>query len=193
MALAQKYPVFSPDDYLTYERDATEKHEFLDGNVYAMAGESPRHSAICFNLYTIIGLQLRGKSCRGFSPNMKVATNSKALYSYPDLAVVCGEPKYHDKKGDVLMNPTVIFEVLSPSTENYDRGEKYLRYVNGIKSLRDYVLIAQDEPRVEHFQKQANGEWKKSEIKGLGAVLKIDSIDCEIALEELYDLIEFPA
>ncbi len=193
MALAQRHPIFSVEGYLDFERDQLDRHEFLDGNVYAMAGESPNHSTICFNLNTIIGLQLRGKRCRGFSPNMKVATNEKGLFSYPDLAIVCGQPKYHDKKSDVLTNPTVIFEVLSPSTENYDRGEKFLRYVNGIESLTDYISISQSTPFVEHFQKQPNGEWEKTETSGFDALLKIDSIKCEIPLAELYELVEFAA
>lgn len=193
MALAKAHPIFSPTDYLEFERFQVDRHEFLDGNVYAMAGESPRHSSICFNLYTIIGLQLRGKRCRGFSPNMKVATNEKGLFSYPDLAVVCGAPKFHDEKSDVLTNPSVIFEVLSPSTEHYDRGEKFLRYVNCIESLTDYLLISQDKPLIEHFRRQPNGEWEKTEIEGSEAICRIDAIDCEISLFELYELIEFPS
>ncbi len=193
MALAQRHPIFSVEDYLDFERVQSERHEFLDGNVYAMAGESPRHSTICYNLYGITQNQLRGKRCRGYSPNMKVATNEKGLFSYPDLAIVCGEPKYHDKKSDVLINPTVIFEVLSPSTEHYDRGEKFLRYVNGIESLTDYILISQNKPAIEHFQKQSNGEWEKTEIEGIDSILRVASIECEISLSELYDLVEFSA
>lgn len=187
------HPVFTANDYLEFERFAAEKHEFLDGSVYAMAGESPKHSTICFNLYGIIHNQLRGKRCRGFSPNMKVATGEKGLFSYPDLAVVCGQPIYHDEKGDVLTNPAVVFEVLSPSTANYDRGEKFLRYTNYIESLTDYVLIAQDKPHVEHYQKLENGGWEKYEIENFDAVLKINSIECEIRLGELYELVDFSA
>ena len=135
----QTHPVFSDKDYLDFERFAQERHEFLDGSVYAMAGESPNHSTICFNLNGLIHNQLRGKKCRGFSPNMKIATNDAGLFSYPDLAIVCGKPALLDEKGDVLTNPTVIFEVLSPSTEKYDRGEKSLRYTNlhrNFKGLR---------------------------------------------------------
>jgi len=193
MALAKSHPIFSVEKYLDFERIQAERHEFLDGSVYAMAGESPRHSSICYNLYGITHNQLRGKRCRGFSPNMKVATNEKGLFSYPDLAIVCGEPKYHDEKSDVLTNPKVIFEVLSPSTEHYDRGEKFLRYVNGIESLSDYILISQDKPLIEIFSKQQNGEWEKNEVEGLESIIKIDSIECEISLSELYELIEFPA
>ena len=193
MALAKTHPVFSIESYLDFERVQVERHEFLDGSVYAMAGESPNHSTICFNLNTIIGLQLRGKRCRGFSPNMKIATNEKGLYSYPDLAVVCGQPTFYDGTKDVITNPTVIVEVLSPSTEHYDCGEKFLRYTNQIETLQIYILISQDKPLIEIFSRQENGGWEKKEIEGLESVLKIDSIECEINLNELYELIEFPA
>jgi Uma2 family endonuclease len=191
LASVQTHPVFSEENYLDFERFAQERHEFLDGSVYAMAGESPNHSTICFNLYAIIGSQIRGKRCRGFSPNMKIATNEAGLFSYPDLAIVCGTPAFLDDKGDVLTNPVVIFEVLSPSTENYDRGEKFLRYTNYIETLEDYVLISQERPLIEHYSKHSG--CGKTEIEGLDAVLKLDSVECEIALTELYDLVEFPA
>ncbi len=193
MALARSgtHPVFSDADYLRFERFAQERHEFIDGSVHAMAGESPNHSTICFNLYGSIYGQLRGKKCRGYSPNMKVATNEAGLFSYPDLIIVCGQPTYHDKTSDVVTNPTVIFEVLSPSTESYDRGEKFLRYTNNIASLEDYVLISQNGPHVEQYSK-ASG-WKKVEVDGLDAVLRLDVVECEILLSELYDRIEFPS
>ena len=193
MALAKTHPIFSVESYLDFERVQIERHEFLDGSVYAMAGESPNHSTICFNLIAIVGLQIRGKPYRGFSPNMKIATDEKGLYSYPDLAVVCGQPMFYDGTKDVITNPTVIVEVLSPSTEHYDRGEKFLRYTNQIESLQNYVLISQDKFLVEIFSRQENGGWEKSEVEGLESVLKIDSIECEIKLNELYELIEFPA
>ncbi|MBA2334561.1 MAG: Uma2 family endonuclease [Blastocatellia bacterium] len=193
LASVQTHPVFSDEDYLEFERFAQEKHEFLDGSVYAMAGESPDHSTICFNLYGIIYNQLRRKNCRGYSPNMKVATNEGGLFSYPDLIIVCGKPVFLDEKGDVLTNPAVIFEVLSPSTENYDRGEKFLRYTNYIETLEDYVLVSQTKPLIEHYSKQDNSGWEKSEIAGLNAVLNLHSVKCEIPLSGLYDLIEFSA
>ena len=193
MALAKTHPIFSVESYLDFECVQVERHEFLDGSVYAMAGESPNHSTICFNLNTIIGLQLRGKRCRGFSPNMKIATNEKGLYSYPDLAVVCGQPTFYDGTKDVITNPTLIVEVLSPSTEHYDRGEKFLRYTNQIETLQNYILISQNKPLIEIFSRQENGGWGKSETEGLESVLKIDSIECEIDLSELYELIEFSA
>lgn len=189
LARVQTHPVFSVADYLGFERHALERHEYLDGIVYAMAGESRSHSRICFNLYGTTYGQLRGKRCSGFSPNMKVRTGEAGLFSYPDFIIVCGEPLSHDEKDDVVTNPTVIFEVLSRSTESYDRGEKFLRYTNYIQTLQDYVLIAQDRPRIEHYSR-ASG-WAKTEIEGLDAILKLESVGCEIALADLYDLVEF--
>ena|ERR1041384_63468 len=184
-------PTFSPKEYLSLERASELRHEFLDGFVYAMAGESPRHSIICFNLNGIMHAQLKDKPCRGYSPNMKVCTNPSGLYAYPDLAVVCGEPVYHDQHGDVLINPTVIFEVLSPSTEAYDRGEKSLRYRTQIESLQDYVLVAQDRPRVERFSRQPDGTWAQTTVEGLAGVLSLPVLDCQLALADLYGRIEF--
>ena len=191
MSLAKLYPTVPVSEYLDMERMSEIRHEYLDGQVYMMAGESPRHSNICFNLYGIVHAALRGKSCRGFSPNMKIATNDKGLYAYPDLAVVCGEPKYHDKKGDILLNPTIIFEVLSPSTQHYDRGEKFLRYTNFIKSLTDYVLISQDKPLVEHFSRQPANSWKSVVLQGLDTFISFPAIETEISLGELYEQISF--
>jgi Uma2 family endonuclease len=166
MASTQIYPVFSVEDYLEYERV---------GSVYRVAGEGAKHSTICFNLYAITGNESRGKPCRGFSPNMKVATNNQSLYAYPDLAVVCGQPEYHDERCDVLLNPTVIYEILSPATEYYDRVEKFLLYTNFIATLQDYVLISQDYPLIEHYLKQSNGSWHKSETEGINSVFQIQS------------------
>lgn len=191
LARAETHPGFSDADYLRFERFAQDKHEFIDGSVYAMAGKSPNHSTVCFNLHGLIHNQLRGKPCRGYSPNMKVATNEPELFSYPDLMIVCGQPTYHDKTSDVVTNPTVVFEVLSPSTESYDRGEKFLRYTNNIASLEDYVLIAKGSPHAELYSRTSG--LKKVEIDGLDSILKLETVECEIPLSELYDRIEFPA
>ena len=111
----------------------------------------------------------------------------------PDVAVVCDEPQFEGLRQETLLNPAIIFEVLSPSTQSYDRGEKFLRYTNNIASLQDYLLISQDRPLIEHYSKTSNGAWVKAEIAGLDSVLSLPSISCEIALIELYDLIDFPA
>lgn len=186
-------PQFTPEEYLALERNSGVRHEYLDGFVYAMAGESPEQSTICFNLGGHVGAQLKGKPCRGFSPNMKVRTEPRGLYAYPDLAIVCGELVYHDEHRDVLVNPTAIFEVLSPSTEAYDRGEKFLRYSTHIATLKDYILVSQDRPRLEHFFRQPDGLWASSIIDGLENSLYLSSIDCRIVLSEIYDRITFTA
>src|SRR5436853_3379827 len=130
MSLPQQQPLFVPDEYLAFERDTEERHEWLDGLIYDMAGESPEHSTICVNVITTLNTQLKGKDCGVFSPNMKVYSRLKrdstlkGLFAYPDLTVVCGQPLFHDKHRDVLMNPRLIVEVLSNSTERYDRSEK---------------------------------------------------------------------
>ena len=191
MASTRREPFFSANDFLVYERAASERHECLAGNIYTMAGENSRHSTICFNLYAITGNQLRGTGCRGFSPNMKVVTDNRTMYSYPDLTIVCGKPEFYDQNDDVLLNPTVIYEVLSPATEYYDRVEKFLHYTNYIESLRDYVLVSQDYPMIEHYSKQSNLVWHKFEVEGLNSIFHLPTIECEIALGELYDLVEF--
>ncbi|HEY0546334.1 MAG TPA: Uma2 family endonuclease [Pyrinomonadaceae bacterium] len=189
MSLPQALPVFTSEEYLSLERMSEIRHEYLDGFVYAMAGESPEHSTICFNLAGILHAQLRDKPCRGFSPNMKVRTDESGLYAYPDLAVVCGEPLFHDERRDVLVNPTVIFEVLSPSTEAYDRGEKFLRYRTHLATLKDYVLVTQSKAFIEHFSRQPDGAWLYTVTNGLSESLALASIDCRLPLEEVYRLV----
>ncbi|MBA3715836.1 MAG: Uma2 family endonuclease [Pyrinomonadaceae bacterium] len=192
MSVPLTLPTFTPEEYLSLERPSEIRHEFLDGYVYAMAGESPTHSTICFNLAVTVGSQLKGSTCRGYSPNMKVRTGSNKLFAYPDLMVVCGEPVFHDDQRDVVVNPTVIFEVLSRSTEAYDRGEKSLRYGTQINSLLDYVLVAQDKPHVEHFSRQPDGSWPNTIVEGLTSSLNLPSINCQISLADVYDRIDFP-
>src|SRR5215210_5794527 len=190
MPLQRAMAVFMPEEYLDLERQSEIRHEFLDGTVYAMSGESLAHSIICFNLSGILHLQLRGTKCSGLSPNMKVRAGEAGLYAYPDLAVFCGEAVFHDRHGDVLLNPTVIFEVLSRSTQAYDRGEKFERYKT-IESLTDYVLVSQDQPRFEHFSRQPDGSWSHAELDGADAALTLDSINCRVRLADIYDRIDF--
>lgn len=198
MGLPQTQPVYSFDDYLAAEREEDTRHEYLDGQAYAMAGETLEHSTICFNLALTLGSQLKGKPCRGLSPNMKVLSGayspgeSKGLFSYPDVTVVCGEPKFHDERRDVLLNPSLIIEVLSPGTELFDRGEKFRRYRTCLESLQDYVLVSTDSPQIELFQRQANGFWLYSAMAGLDATISLLSIGCALALADVYDRIEFP-
>lgn len=191
MALPQARIYITPEEYLAFEREAEERHEYDDGRIYEMAGESPEHSTICFNLAVRIGSQLLGKPCRGFSPNMKVRVNRSGKFFYPDLAIVCGEPRFHDARRDVLLNPKAIFEVLSPSTERKDRGEKFFRYQQ-IETLTDYLLVSQELPLIEHYVRQEQERWLYAAYSGLTANLYIPAIDCHLKLAEVYELVVFP-
>lgn len=199
MGLAQTQPLTAAENYLALERQSDERRQYIDGQIYAMAGESPTHSAICFNLIASLGTQLRGKPCRGFSPNMKIRSGPlgggkrSGMFSYADAIVVCGEPRFHDEYRDVLLNPTVLVEVLSPSTEAFDRGEKFRRYRTHLDSLSDYILVSQAQPFIEHFRRQAAGQWLYSGVEGLEAGLYLESIDCRLALVDVYERVDFAA
>jgi Uma2 family endonuclease len=123
---------------------------------------------------------------------MKVRVGDASLFAYPDLTIFCGEPLFHDDRGDVLLNPVVVFEVLSRSTEAYDRGEKFERYKT-IETLTDYVLVSQDRARLEHFSRQPDGTWSLAEVSGLDATLDLASVNCRLPLAEVYDRVEFAA
>ncbi len=182
---------YSPEDYLKLERSAEFRHEYLDGEIFEMAGESLSHSRICVNLAGSARNALKGKSCEPLSPNMKVRTSTASLFAYPDLTIVCGEPLFHDTKQDVLINPRVIFEVLSPSTEIYDRTTKFQKYRMGNETLTDYVLVSQDKPFVEHFSKQPDGKWLYRSYAEISDILQVESIECALNLKEIYERVEF--
>ena len=182
--------ISTPEEYLEYEREAEVRHEYLDGEIYEMASESLSHSRVCINLGGEIRNKLKGTPCEALSPNMKVRTSTASLFSYPDLTIVCGEPLFHDTKKDVLVNPKVIFEVLSPSTADYDRTKKFMRYRMGNETLTDYILVSQDFCFVEHFVNQENGEWIYRSLSEISEVLRIETINCELVLQEIYDRVE---
>lgn len=192
MSLPRTLSVFTAEQYLDLERHTEIRHEFLDGTVYAMSGGNYNHSTVCFNLMGVLGFQLRGTNYQGFAPNLKVRSGDERLYAYPDLTVACGKPILPDEHDDVLLNPVVIFEVLSRSTEAYDRGEKFERYKT-IETLTDYVLVSQDRARVEHFTRRPDGAWSLTEVDGLDASLDLASINCRLPLAEVYDRVEFAA
>lgn len=181
---------FTPEGYLELERKAEFKSEYFLGKIYALDGANFVRSTITVNLSAEVATQLKGKPCQGLFSDMKIQTGYKWLYAYPDLSIVCDGTLFHDGQQDVLINPKVIFEVLSPSTERLDRGGKFLHY-QSVATFTDYVLIAQDEPRVEYFIRQQNG-WILYVIRGLESKLSISSIDCTISLAGLYDKIKFP-
>ena len=177
-------------DYLALERQAETKSEYLNGQIYAMSGASEEHNTIVFNLARRIGNQLDKKPCRGYVNDMRVKVSPTGLYTYPDVVVVCGEPRFEDQHVDTLLNPTVIIEVLSDSTESYDRGEKFAHY-RALPSLSDYLLVAQDQPRIEHYQRQPDGRWLYSATDGLDAQVEITPIGCVLPLAEVYERVDF--
>lgn len=188
------------EEYLALERQSTERNEYLDGIVYAMAGESIEHGEIATNIVGQLYVQLKGKPCRVRSKDTKVLSGpfpktrnfAKGLYSYPDVLAVCGELQFHDKHNDVLLNPVVIIEILSPSTESFDRGEKFWRYRSYIQSLQDYVLISQNQPLIEHFIRHNSKQWLlAATITDDAENIYLNSIDCVLNLHEVYDRIIF--
>jgi len=181
---------YTVEEYLALEREAEFKSEYLDGIIYAMSGGSPQHSEITANVTIALGSQLRGKPCHVFSSDLKVATDPHGLYAYPDLSIVCDEPRVQDEHRHVITNPTVIVEVLSPSTEACDRGRKFTHYQH-LESLRDYILVAQDDPHIEHFTRQGGHQWLYSSATGLDASLTINSINCVLHLSEVYAKVRF--
>jgi Uma2 family endonuclease len=183
-------PYVTPEEYLARERAAETKSEYLDGEIFAMAGGTPQHSAILFNVTGALGLSLRGGPCRGFNSDLRVKVSETGLYTYPDLTVLCGEARFDDEQRETLLNPTLIIEVLSPTTEAYARGDKFGHY-RWLESLQEYLLIAQDRRRLELFRRQADGGWVLSPISGENAEVELASIGGRLALAEVYDRVEF--
>jgi Uma2 family endonuclease len=189
MAL-QTRPNYSFDDYLAVEREAIdEKHEYAAGRVYAMTGASYRHNLIVSNLARELGNQLKGRPCAALTNDMRVRVEAADACKYPDVAALCEEPQFHDERNDVLLNPTLVVEVLSPSTEAYDRGGKFALY-RALPSLQEYVLVAQDRLSVEVFTRQPDNRWLLTAYNALDDQVTFDSIQCRILLNEIYDKVK---
>lgn len=195
-----KGKLYTVDEYLRMEREALERHEYIDGEIFLMAGESDEHGDISVNLTIELGNQLKGKECRVRSKDAKIKSggfdqsvgrSTKGMFSYPDIVVICGEVKYHDKKKDIFLNPKVIIEILSESTGDFDRGEKFMRYRMFNETLTDYILVSQDAPQVEHFIRQDDNGLKVFTYLGTDKVCRVESIECELKLAEIYDRIVF--
>jgi Uma2 family endonuclease len=200
MGLPKPKPMYTVDEYLVIERASQERHEYLDGQIYAMAGESGEHGDISANLIATVVIQLRGTPCRARTKDTKVRSgpaptlgrSTSGLYSYPDVVVVCGEPEYHDAHTDVILNPSVIVEVLSPATEAFDRGEKFARYQTWNPTLNDFLLVSQDQQQIEHYHREADSRWSYHRHTGLESSVPIPSIECTLKLADVYDRIAFP-
>lgn len=181
----------STDEYLAHERQAEFKSEYIDGYVVGMAGGSPEHSLITMNAAHVLVGSLKGKACRVYGSDLKVSVSHKDIF-YPDLMVICGPLRYAEPRKDAVTNPTVVIEVLSPSTETRDRGIKSAAY-RKLDSLQEYILIDQSAAHIEHYVRTPENAWLLTDIDGLDAQLRIAAIDCTIPLSEIYDKVEFPA
>ncbi len=173
------------EQYLAQERQAETKSEYLNGEVFAMTGATREHNLIAWNIGSSLHAQLRGRSCEAYIGDMRVRVSTTGLFTYPDVVVVCGEPALDRDGLDNLLNPTLIVEVLSESTEDYDRGTKFAHY-RTIPSLSEYVLVAQKEVHVEHFIRQADG-WLLTETSNLGDTMDLPSIGCRLSLKDVYE------
>ncbi|WPL16003.1 hypothetical protein Thiowin_00934 [Thiorhodovibrio winogradskyi] len=175
-------PKITPAEYLDQERRAENKSEYVAGEIFAMAGASPAHNLIVGNLVTELNSALKQRPCRVYPSDLRLWVADS--YFYPDVSVVCGDPSFAD--GDNLMNPSLIVEVLSPSTADFDMGGKFARY-RQIESLQEYVLVAQDSARVIHYQRQDDAHWLMSEITDARASVVLPSLDCALAMADIYD------
>lgn len=180
----------TPDEYLAAERLSDYRSEYLDGDVYPMTGGSVSHILITGNLILELGTQLKARPCRVFPTDLKVRMPDSRKFFYPDVTVVCDNLKFHDDRRDIILNPTIIVEVLSPSTEAFDRGAKFRSYQT-VESLKEYVLVAQDKPLVEQFVKNGDGTWKYRTAEGLESSLALPSIECTLNLSAVYDKVDF--
>jgi Uma2 family endonuclease len=190
MASAAKILRYTPAQYLDLERKADFKSEYCNGFIVAMAGATKEHNQISGNIFRRIGNQFEDRSCTVYISDMRVFIDATGLYTYPDVAAVCGEAQFLDDVVDTLLNPTVIVEVLSHTTESYDRGRKFNHY-RQLPSLQEYVLVAQDEVLVDHFTRQGD-QWLLTMFRSLDDVLTLVSIDCAISLREIYAKVQFP-
>jgi Uma2 family endonuclease len=177
------------EEYLALERQAETRSEYIEGEMVAMTGGTWAHGLVIGNLVYSLKSRLQGGSCSVIPSDLRVRT-SPEIYSYPDVVVICGEPSFADGQGDILTNPILIVEVLSPSTESYDRGRKFESY-QLLDSLKEYVLVAQDRPRVEHFLRQDGHVWLYTEVSGLDSSVSLTSIGCQIPLAEIYERVAF--
>ena len=187
---AQPATKLTPQEYLAIERQNEVKSEYWNGDLFAMAGASRWHNLIITNVVSELRVQLKGRSCEVYPSDMRVRIPRSTAYRYPDVIVICGQPQFEDEQHDTLLNPTIIIEVLSPSTEAVDRGTKFGQY-RKIDSLREYLLISQETPLIERYVRQGDTPfWLLSDATGLEANLEVSSIECVLALAEVYDKVE---
>ena len=179
----------SPEEYLERERAADTKHEYVHGEMVAMAGGSPRHAMVIANVTGALWTRLQAGGCTAFSSDLRIAVRWGELIAYPDVSVVCGDLQYVDDRRDTVTNPRVIVEVLSPSTKNFDRGEKS-RLFRLMPSIAEFLLIEQEPVEIEHYRKQPNGDWLLTTIRDRDAMIRLESLGCELPVADIYRGVE---
>ena len=180
----------TPEQYLEIERKAEVKSEYYQGEMFAMSGARAPHILITTNAVRELSQQLRRRPCNVYSSELRVCVTPAGLFTYPDVVVVCGEPKFLDNTFDTLLNPNVIIEVLSESTEAYDRGQKFELY-RSLESLAEYLLISSQRVSAELFTRQPDGTWNLSAKNRLEEAIELKSVNCRLALADLYEKVEF--
>jgi Uma2 family endonuclease len=188
---AQPKKLMSPEEYLAIERKSPIKHEYYRGEMYAMSGASREHNLISVNIAASLHAQLAGKACETYAGDMRVKIPVEGIYVYPDLVVTCEKPKFEDSAVDTLLNPQVVIEISSASTENYDRGRKFA-YYRQVDSLREYILVSQNYAHIDRFFPGDDGVWRLSDASGLDGIIELPSIDCRLKLADVYAKVEFP-
>jgi Uma2 family endonuclease len=183
---SESKPKLTEAEYLAIERKAETKSEFFRGEMFALAGTSPRHNVIAGNIFAALHAQLRGSPCRAYFSDLRAKAGHAGLYTYPDIVVVCGDARFEDAELDTLLNPKLIVEVLSPTTEGYDRGKKFEMY-RTIESFTEYVLISQDRVHVERHVKLADASWRMTETAERGAVIELETGPCRLSVADVYE------
>jgi Uma2 family endonuclease len=191
MAAPVRQHYFTPAEYLAQERKAEYKSEYIAGQMVAMSGASRVHNLISGNLARVLGSQLLDRPCEVYASDMRVKVTARGMYTYPDTVVVCGDAQFEDEQVDTLLNPTVIVEALSTPTEAYDRGAKF-EYYRQLPSLREYILVAQEQILIEHFVREDEG-WLLTETTGPGELVQLPSIACALPVAEVYRKVVFEA
>jgi Uma2 family endonuclease len=182
---------YTEAEYLALDRASEIKHEFYRGEIFAMSGTSRQHNRINFNLTACLHGQLKDRDCDAYANDMRVKVQSTILYTYPDIVITCNEPRFLDSEVDTLLNPQVVIEVLSDSTEKYDRGKKFEHY-RTVPSLREYILVSQDHAHIDRFALNEQGQWVLTDATGLDAVIELTAVGCRLPLAEVYAKVEFP-
>ena len=189
---SQTKPRYTPQDYLAIERSTEQRSEYFNGEIFAMSGASEKHNLIVLNVAASLHAQKEGKPCKVYASDMRLKVSETGLYTYPDVVALCGEARFDDDQRDTLVNPSVIIEVLSKSTEGYDRGEKSAHY-RKIESLLQYVLISRDKNHIESYVRQTDNRWLMPEISQSQEKLELPSIQSTLLIDDVYDRVRLNA